>query len=438
MTEEERIAMRDQWLAANPMKSIRDMPARFQDGAPTMKAKVDTKALNLSKVDNAGADGFASNPDMGSYKPSPANMPAPSEYILAAMAKPAKDRTPQEASALQIRRNAEEITTKQGGKVQNGVTPMLIAETKGAEQGRFEAKAGIAYNRAKNDELKSAGFNADGATLDPSTVTPAVSTSKAKPTSGGTMTRGGETVKVEGSGFASDVGGNPSSGGNMPSMRGFAMRKMADGTVRTAGGVDASGRSIMRDFGSEAEAMGYYRPAAPAQNMAQGQPGAQPAPQAQTAQTQPQAPAQAQAPAAQPTPKPAPKQEFSALTPDASVFAAGTPSFTGADRDPALNQKRAVEAAKGVGAVGVEMAKAFKQDVNVAGQKIGGALSTVADFGNTLMDAWNPTKWQNPAAARTTSPTMRLQMANKEMGAPRTVGKQVMGEKLLNPFATQL
>ncbi len=69
----------------------------------------------------------------------------------------------------------------------------------------------------------------------------------ATPNRGGTLTRDGQTVRVA-----------PGSPGYTP--RGFAMRTMADGTVRTASGLDATGDSNIRDFGTREEAMSYFRP----------------------------------------------------------------------------------------------------------------------------------------------------------------------------------
>lgn len=184
--------------------------------------------------------------------------PAANPSQMAALKKKPGDRTLQEKNDLKIRSRAEELALKKGQRIAGaGISQDLIAEDVGQSVGKREAKAAVAYNDASDSTLADAGRGPDGSKL----TTPAVSASSdaTKSTSGGTLTLNGITTKIPAGG--QDIRPAPGSPGFSPT--GYALRKMQDGTFRGAS-PDGNGGTSLRNFNTQADALAYYRPPAPA------------------------------------------------------------------------------------------------------------------------------------------------------------------------------
>lgn len=271
----------------------------------------------------------------------------PSQYVQDALSVSPEKRTSAQREALKVRRRNEEIAMKGGRRVQNGISQELINEEVAPDIARRETKAALAYKNASEQTLAENGRNPDGSKITPEQAaassdagSPTPSTTKA--TSGGTIKRGNTTVNVPGA----PADAAPSA----PAPRGFAMRTMADGTVKTASGVVGNNSNI-QSFGTQAEALAYYQPQpAPAMPVPNGPAGtpptvmtahngqpaayAQPAPAPAPAMPAPVAPpgAAAQTPAAARTTSPTQQLATSIANGPAPVAPARPPS--GNPREP--------------------------------------------------------------------------------------------------------
>lgn len=219
---------------------------------------------------------------------------APSPFILKALDKAPKDRTPQEVEAIKQRRKIEEITAKNGGKVKQGISKRVAAEENAGEEGAIAAAEGLAAKDARDSVLAKRGYNPDGTKM--------ADVPEAKPaakTSGGTITmKDGKKVVVP----ASDGASAPAPSGApiertlpegaRPALQGFATRTLADGSVRGISG------GQMQEFSTREAAMNYYRPPAPVAPAPAMAPQAAPAQPAPATMAQPVQPAAAPVPAA--------------------------------------------------------------------------------------------------------------------------------------------
>lgn len=362
LSEEERSQLLKEWQEQNPFAPASAMPSYLQKTA----------------------NGGAASPATVTKRAAPP-LPEPSEYLRAALAKPERERTPQEVQALKERRRAEEITLRGGGKVNSGITPTLIAEQKGAETGAYEASAALAYNKGKNETLRSAGLAPDGTPLPAEEAAPQP---KAKPTSGGTIERNGVTTEYAGSDNVFK------SAQPAPKTQGYAMRTMDDGTVRTASGVDQNGRSNMRDFGTKEEALAFYQPPAEAVT-------------AQPKSTKPQARATE-----------TPAMDDQGYQGDASAPVMENPYAS-------MPKKPKVDAFSG-GQMG---ARKLPTEGLPSAQEVAASPGGFSKGPSLLL--------QDALSSKTTAPTTKFNMANKTLGTPLRRGSQELAEDL-NPFASSI
>jgi len=314
-------------------------------------------AAPKGKVPAAAAEPSTGFLSAGLHEENAAGLGAPSPYIVRALAKKPADRTPQEKEALKVRSRAEEKIIKGGGKVIDSIRDDLIAEERAPGIGRREAKAALNYYDESEKTLAAGGRAADGSKLDPIApggTTLSTSTTTAKQ-AGAAAPQAAPAAGQAAGAKAPETVPLPKDARPAIEVHGFAMRDMPDGTVRTASGLNARGSSNMRDFATREAALAFYGQPPPMPAAPAGPaPAAQPAPMA-----------------AQPAPAPAP-------------VAAPAPAPTGAP--PA----------------GVEL------DANLPA---GGPVPTVSSGSQTPAP-------QTAAAARTTSPTARLEMEGARTGAP--------------------
>lgn len=206
---------------------------------------------------------------------------APSAYVLQALSLRPEQRTSAQREAIKVRRRAEDITVKSGRRVEGGgITSQVIGEEMAPQFGRRDAATADAYYSGQEQTLAARGRTPDGRRMTDEEKAKATNPPPAAP--------------------ASAAPAAP---------RGFAMRTMADGSVRTASGGTGL-RSNIQNFGTQEEAMAFFRPPAPAApaGTVSGQPvvAQQPAPAPQQASPTPAAPvgAAAQTPAAARTTSP--------------------------------------------------------------------------------------------------------------------------------------
>jgi hypothetical protein len=322
----------------------------------------------------------------------------PNQYIQSALAKRPADRSLQEKEALKARSRAEEITTKRGGKVMGGIMADLIAEERAPGIGRREAKAGAEHLESFANGLKPYGLEIKDGKIVPKSAgesatenifssgsNPAATKGiNASPTTSARNWRdrasemsGGAPIPASLPPAALPTGARPAIGSV-----GFAMRTMPDGSVRTASGLNADGSSNMQHFDTKDAAMAFYRPQAEKPKTVQtgvnGQTIAEPLPNGVGFNLMPGLELQRQQSATPaspvPQPRPAPQAPAPAQPPVKSPFSPASDEFL----------------------------------------KTGVAPSAL-DYINGPDTS---TKMQTPEAARTTSPTARLEMSGGMPGAP--------------------
>lgn len=337
----------------------------------------------------------------------------PSKYVQDALSMSPEKRTSAQREALKVRRRNEEITAKSGRRIQNGITQDLINEEVAPDIGRRETKAALAYKSASEQTLAENGRNPDGSKMTPEdtaatpdTGSPTPTASKA--TSGGTIKKGGQTVTVPG-----QPAGGATSG---PTPRGFAMRTMADGTVKTASGVVGNNSNI-QSFGTQAEALAYYQPqAAPSLPVPNGPAGTPPT--VMTAHNgQPAAYAQPAAAPAQAAPAPVAPSGAAAQTPAAA-------------RTTSPTQQLATSIAKGPAPAAPAAPATTFQD----GTPLATALPN--NGGYDLTPGLEELRRRDASRGLTAKPNLaELATANRSFGIPkRRTGYQQQAEDL-NPMA---
>lgn len=357
----------------------------------------------------------------------------PSKYVQDALSLSPEKRTSAQREALKVRRRNEEITAKSGRRIQNGITQELINEEVAPDVARRETKAAIAYKQSKEKVLSDAGYGADyldkrpagaaktasgdsGSTPADGSVVPAAATpdtgsptpTASKATSGGTIKKGGQTVTVP---------GQPAGGATPgPAPRGFAMRTMADGTVKTASGVVGNNSNI-QSFGTQAEALAYYQPqVAPAIPVPNGPAGTPPT--VMTAHNgQPAAYAQPAAAPAQAAPAPVAPSGAAAQTPAAA-------------RTTSPTQQLATSIAKGPAPAAPAAPATTFQD----GTPLATALPN--NGGYDLTPGLEELRRRDASRGLTAKPNLaELATANRSFGIPkRRTGYQQQAEDL-NPMA---
>lgn len=267
---------------------------------------------------------------------------APSPYVMQALALRPEQRTSAQREAIKVRRRAEDITVKSGRRVEGGgITSQVIGEEVAPQLGRRDAATADAYYSGQEQTLTARGRTADGRRM---------------------------TAEEKARATAPAASAPASAAPSAP--RGFAMRTMADGSVRTASGGTGL-RSNIQNFGTQEEAMAFFRPPAPAAPVgpvSSSQPVAaqQPAPASQQASPAPIAPsgAAAQTPAAARTTSPtqqlatsiakgpaptapaAPATTFS----DGATLATPLPNGGGYDLTPGLEELRRRDSVGGLNA----------------------------------------------------------------------------------------
>jgi hypothetical protein len=355
------------------------------------------------------------------------NIGAPSPSVQAALALPAGQRSLAQQKLLADRRGTEAMSAARGGVVKNGVTQALDDESSVAAataQGRFDSRMADAY--------------AEGVTGAPSRVP-------------------GSTEAAQSQFMPRTADPMASNSVSAPKQPGFAMRTMADGTVRTASGVSGANRNVsnMQTFGSEAEATAAFRPSAPATPGATASPGSMTPPDprgmpggglpvAQMTMAGAGAAPQGGDPFAPTMPRlglPASMRPARPAGPAASV-----PSMTPPMDDPlnpANRQAQTLQSSNAGDPWGRTGPRPQRQrSSNIIPQGIKDAFSyTPRPEEQAILDRRNGgTKapamgapMQTPSAARTTAPTTQIKMTSKILGQPRNSGSQMMGAQL-DPF----
>lgn len=345
------------------------------------------------------------------------NIGAPSPSVQAALALPPGQRSLAQQKLLSDRRGTEAMSASRGGVVKNGVTQALDDESAVAAataQGRFDSRMADAY--------------AEGLTGNPTRVP-------------------GSTEAAQSQYMPRTADPMASNSVSAPKQPGFAMRTMADGTVRTASGVSGANRNVsnMQTFGSEAEATAAFRPSSPAAPGATASPGAMTPPDPRGMPGAGGGMPVAQMSMAGAGAAPQGGDPFAPTMPRLGLPASMRPARPAAAPPaaaPAMTQPMAQSSNAGDpwGRTGPRPQR--QRSSNIIPQGIKDAFSyTPRPEEQAILDRRNGgakapamgAPVQTAAAARTTAPTTQIKMTSKTLGQPRNSGSQMMGAQL-DPF----
>lgn len=237
---EEAQAILDAWRASHP----------FSPSGHEPKMKVRSTGSAAPKGEGSTGKGIVTLPD-GTAARSSDGKPVgdaqvgrkaspTSSYVSAALAKNPAERNAAEMYAIKQRREYEDYFQRAGGKVEGAlIGDQLDAEAKANARGVSDGIVAGTYQRGVAKGLESLGFNPDGTSRDASTAA-------------------GKAAPKDATSPTSAAPGEPQAKG-----RGFAMRTMADGTVRTASGLRNANNSSMASFDTQQAALAFYGLASP-------------------------------------------------------------------------------------------------------------------------------------------------------------------------------
>jgi hypothetical protein len=344
--------------------------------------------------------------------PGATEYPGASDFVKAALKKKPADRTSAEKAALSDRSRAEEIALKRGQRLAGGgISKDLIAQDVGAQAGRREATAAVAFHDASEQTLAEAGRGPKGEKL-------------SAPGSGGyspPVLEGGQDDR-------------PAPGSPGITHTGFAMRTLADGTVRGAS-PDGNGGTTLRNFGTQAEALAFYRPVQPApavppvvppgmdwRSQAARMSIGQPMQLEATPQVQPPA----AAPVSATQPAVVPPAPTSVQTAEAAKTTAPTTKLEMNAPAPAATPPTVQPAPAAAPAPAPVQAAAPVPTNPFSGQTVSPSLATPLPGGKgfDLMPGIEALRARDAA---------RLSSTNREMGTPKRTGYQMMADEL-NPY----